>query len=108
VTNVQAGQAGDAAAADVGYLEHQQAGSLWPIYGHGIGTFFARPSIPLFLPKGMESDERFYFETFQEGMTIGVEAFLTYPGVGTAGFEQNAIVGRDGLELLTHSPMVFW
>jgi Xaa-Pro aminopeptidase len=53
VTNVQAGQAGDAAAADVGYLEHQQAGSLWPIYGHGIGTFFARPSIPLFLPMGM-------------------------------------------------------
>jgi Xaa-Pro aminopeptidase len=107
VTTVQAGQAGDAIAADVGYLEHRQAASLWPIYGHGVGTFFARPSIPLFLPKEREGDEK-YTDTFEEGMVMGVEAFLTYPGVGTAGFEQNLIVVHDGVEVLTRTPMLFW
>jgi Xaa-Pro aminopeptidase len=107
VTTVQAGQAGDAIAADVGYLEHRQAASLWPIYGHGVGTFFARPSIPLFLPEEREGDEK-YTDTFEEGMVMGVESFLTYPGVGTAGFEQNLIVVHDGVEVLTRTPMLFW
>jgi Xaa-Pro dipeptidase len=107
VTTVEAGQVGDAASSDAGYLSHKQSASLWPIYGHGVGTFFARPSIPLFLPKEYEGEPKFT-DTFEEGMTMGIEAFLTHPGVGTAGFEQNVIVVRDGVEVLTKSPMLFW
>ena len=44
---------------------------------------------------------------FEEGMVLGVEAFVQRAGVGSAGFEQNAIVGADGLELLTTTPMLY-
>ena len=29
-------------------------------------------------------------------------------GVGTAAFEQNFILHDDGVEIITHSPMVWW
>ena len=40
-------------------------------------------------------------------MVLGVEAFVQRKGVGSAGFEQNAIVGADGLELLTTTPILY-
>ena len=42
--------------------------------------------------------------TFREGMVMGVEAFLSAPGVGSAGF----IVAKTGAELLTDAPSVWW
>jgi methionine aminopeptidase len=34
--------------------------------------------------------------------------FLNLPGIGSAGFEQNFIVTKDGTELLTTTPMIWW
>ena len=77
-----------------------QAGEMWPIYGHGIGHFWQFPWIGTDL---LEGDE-----VFEEGSVLGIEAFLAHDGVGSAGFEQNLIVTADGTELLTKTPMVFW
>ena len=41
-------------------------------------------------------------------MIMAAEIFLTHPGVGAAGFEQNLIVTDDGPDLLTRTPMLFW
>ena len=43
----------------------------------------------------------------EAGMVMAAEIFLTHPGVGTAGFEQNLIVTDTGPELLTRTPMLF-
>jgi hypothetical protein len=40
-------------------------------------------------------------------MVMASEIFLTHPGVGTAGFEQNLIVTTGAPELLTRTPMLF-
>jgi Xaa-Pro dipeptidase len=77
-----------------------QAAQMWPIYGHGVGQFWEQPWLGADV---LESVER-----FEEGMVMGVEAFLAHDGVGSAGFEQNLIVGAGGAELLTKTPMIFW
>lgn len=77
-----------------------QAGSMWPIYGHGVGHFWQFPWIGTDL---LEGDE-----VFEENSVLGIEAFLAHDGVGSAGFEQNLIVTADGAELLTKTPMIFW
>jgi Xaa-Pro aminopeptidase len=78
-----------------------QAGEMWPIYGHGVGQFWEQPWLG---PDCL--DDR--VPTFQKDMVLGVEAFLAYDGVGSAGFEQNLIVTDTGTELLTTTPMIFW
>jgi Xaa-Pro dipeptidase len=80
--------------------EKDQAGSMWPIYGHGVGHFWQFPWIGSDL---IEGDE-----VFEQDMVLGIEAFLAHHGVGSAGFEQNLIVTADGTELLTKTPMLFW
>lgn len=77
-----------------------QAGEMWPIYGHGVGQFWQFPWIGTDL---LEGDE-----VFEENSVLGIEAFLAHDGVGSAGFEQNLIVSADGAELLTTTPMLFW
>jgi len=77
-----------------------QAGQMWPIYGHGVGHFWQFPWIGTDL---LEGDE-----VFEEDSVLGIEAFLAHEGVGSAGFEQNVIVTANGTELLTKTPMVFW
>lgn len=77
-----------------------QAGEMWPIYGHGVGHFWQFPWIGTDL---LDGDE-----VFEEGSVLGIEAFLAHDGVGSAGFEQNVIVTSDGAELLTKTPMIFW
>ncbi len=72
----------------------------WPIFGHGNGLFWDPPVISL--------DYSGKYETFTEGMVASTEAFLAIPGVGGAGFEQNFIVTKDGTELLTTTPMLWW
>ena len=42
------------------------------------------------------------------GMILTTEAFLSRPGVGNAGFENNFIVTETGAELLDKSPMLYW
>jgi Xaa-Pro aminopeptidase len=79
-----------------------QAAVMWPLFGHGVGQFWEEPWIGTTLLWGGEA------ETFEENMVLGVEAFLAHEGVGSAGFEQNVIVTRDGCELLTTTPMLFW
>ncbi|MSP83729.1 MAG: aminopeptidase P family protein [Alphaproteobacteria bacterium] len=80
--------------------EKDQAAEKFPLYGHGLGLFFEKPYISTSM--GEAGD------VFQEGMVMGVEAFLARSGVGAAGFEQNVIVGKDGAELLTTTPMLWW
>jgi Xaa-Pro aminopeptidase len=77
-----------------------QAAEQFPLFGHGLGLFFERPEIATDM--GCEND------VFQEGMVMGVEAFLAMPGVGSAGYEDNIIIGKDGAELLTTTPSVWW
>jgi len=45
---------------------------------------------------------------YKENMVGSTETFLALPGVGGAGFEQNFIVTRDGTELITTTPMLWW
>ena len=72
---------------------------MFPLFGHGIGLFWERPSLRI----GLEQDD-----VFQEGMTFGIEAFLSSSGVGLAGYEQNILVGADGAEILTNAPSIWW
>ena len=80
--------------------ESNQMAEKWPHFGHGLGLFFEKP----YLGVDMCSDD----EIFEEGMALGVEAFFGRPGLGSAGFEQNMLVGADGIELLTSTPMIWW
>ena len=73
--------------------------SRYPFYGHPNGLYFEAP--PYISNIFDHRDAK-----IEEGMVLGVEAFLKREGVGSAGFEQNAIVGRDSLEILTRSPMI--
>jgi Xaa-Pro aminopeptidase len=90
---------GDKAVAAFGGAK-DQAAQKWPHYGHGLGLFFEKPYISTVM--GTQSAE------FAAGMVMGVEAFLTMPGVGSAGFEQNVIVTPTGAELITPAPSVWW
>jgi Xaa-Pro aminopeptidase len=90
---------GDKAVADFGGVK-DQAAEKWPHYGHGLGLFFEKPYISTVL--GTET------AVFAAGMVMGVEAFLSTPGVGSAGFEQNVIVTDAGAELITPAPSVWW
>jgi Xaa-Pro dipeptidase len=74
--------------------------SDFPVYGHGNGLFWDPPVI------AMCYDGK--HAVFKEHMVASTEAFLALPGVGGAGFEQNFIITRDGTELLTTTPMIWW
>ncbi len=74
--------------------------SEYPVYGHGNGLFWDPPVI------SMCYDGK--HDTFKEHMVASTEAFLSLPGVGGAGFEQNFIVTAAGTELLTTTPMMWW
>lgn len=87
---------GDQRAAE---FDKDQAAEKFPLYGHGLGLFFEKPYISTVM--GEPED------VFLEGMVIGVECFLGRKGVGSAGFEQNAIVTSSGAELITTAPMLW-
>ena len=74
----------------------------FPLLGHGNGLFWERPTLwldPERVPPG---------ETFFAGQVLGIETFLCDPEVGSAGVEQNLIVGADGNEILTTTPLEWW
>lgn len=99
VSIMEACKVGDRLTEEAGG-QKDQAGSMWPIYGHGVGHFWQFPWIGTDL---LDGDE-----VFEVDSVLGIEAFLAHDGVGSAGFEQNLIVTEDGAELLTKTPMVFW
>jgi Xaa-Pro aminopeptidase len=72
----------------------------WYVFGHGNGLYFEPPAIT----PGYEGKHG----VFLENMVTSTEAFLNLPGVGNAGFEQNFIVTKEGTELLTTTPMIWW
>ena len=80
--------------------EKDQAAEKWPLFGHGVGLFFEKP----YISTSMGNPE----DVFEEGMVMGVEAFVAHAGVGSAGFEQNVIVGPKGAEIVTDAPMLWW
>ncbi len=88
--------AGRAAVADAGGGE--DGVQAFSSIAHGTGLYWEPPFISL-----AGGDAR-----IEAGMTMGVEYFLTRPGLGTAGIEENFIVGRDANESLTNLPMIAW
>jgi Xaa-Pro dipeptidase len=78
------------------------ASATFPLLGHGNGLFWERPTIWL----DVEQNEGGW--TFFEGQVFGVEIFISAPGVGSAGMEQNIIVHEAGNELLTQTPLEWW
>ena len=105
ITPRQLGVLGGAIARKHGYFDHAQLNI--PLLGHGLSTNF----IPYVIPIGVgepDTDGALRYDVpLEAGMVMAAEIFLTHPGVGTAGFEQNLIVTDDGPELLTRTPMLF-
>ena len=100
VSTHEVARLGDRLTAEVGGGKYRGS-DKFPVYGHGIGLSWERPIIGLAYG---EPDE-----PIEENMVIGIEAFLgTEAGAGSAGFESNYIVGKDGVELLTKTRMIWW
>ena len=76
-----------------------QAGLQWPLYGHLCDMMFENPMYGL-----STCDED---QLIQEDMVCSSEAFLAWEGVGAVGFEQNLIVKKDGVEVITTTP-IYW
>ncbi|HVO47559.1 MAG TPA: M24 family metallopeptidase [Steroidobacteraceae bacterium] len=105
VTPRQLGILGGELARRHGYFDYPQL--RLPLLGHGLSTNF----IPYVIPLGEGDPDPTgilqYDVPLEAGMVMASELFLTHPGVGTVGFEQNAIVTADGHELLTRTPMLY-
>ena len=76
------------------------AAEQWPLYGHLCDHMFENPMYGL---TTCDADER-----LEASMVCSSEAFVTWPGVGAVGFEQNVIVTQNGFELITTTPMRYW
>jgi len=105
VTPRELGRLGAEVARRHGYFDVPQLPV--PLLGHGLGTNF----IPNLIPLGGDSPDpggTFEFDVpLEPGMIMTAEIFLTHPGVGSVGFEQNVIVTSQDVELLTRTPMLF-
>jgi len=106
VTPRQLGVLGGAIARKHGYFDSAQL--KVPLLGHGLGTNFIPYLIPIGEGEADPSGALNYDAPLQAGMVMAAEIFLTHPGVGTAGFEQNLIVTESGPEPLDRTPMLFW
>lgn len=106
ITPRDLGILGGELARKYGYFDHPQLEV--PLLGHGLGTSFVPYLIPVGEGEPDPTGKLKYDRPLQAGMVMAAEIFLTHPGVGTAGFEQNVIVTADGAELLTKTPMLFW
>lgn len=82
------------------YYGDQTYDEDWYVFGHGNGLYFEPPVIT----PGYDGKHA----VFQENMVAATELFLNLPGIGSAGFEQNFIVTKDGTELLTTTPLIWW
>lgn len=77
-----------------------QAAAQWPLYGHVNDMFFMNPmyGVKCAGPR----------DKLKENMVASSEAFLYWEGVGAAGFEQNFIVKKKGVEMLTNTPLILF
>ena len=105
VTPRELGVLGGEVARRHGYFDHPQL--KVPLLGHGLGTNFIPYVIPIGVGERDPDGVLKYDEPLEAGMVMASEVFLTHPGVGTAGFEQNMIVTESGIELLTRTPMLW-
>ncbi len=80
--------------------EPDQSGAIWPYFGHGNGSMWEPPFLH---PELCGADE-----VFEENMVASAETFLYRAGVGSAGIETNYIVGKEGVEVITPSPLLWW
>jgi Xaa-Pro aminopeptidase len=90
---------GERARADFGGEEDQMS-TRWPLYGHGVGLYWDMPM--------MSPNYKGPHKVIRENMVCTTETFMALEGVGGAGFEQVFIVGKDGNELLSTTPMIWW
>jgi Xaa-Pro dipeptidase len=102
----QLGVLGGAIARKHGYFDHPQL--KVPLLGHGLSTNFIPYAIPIGEGEADPTGALRYDVPLEAGMVMAAEIFLTHPGVGTAGFEQNVIVTESGAEPLDRTPMLFW
>lgn len=72
----------------------------WPYYGHSNGCMWEAP----YIETRLCTDD----DIFLEDMVASVEGFFTSDGVGTAVFETNYIITKDGVEEITPIPHLFW
>ena len=93
------GELGDTLSDASGYVSDVLK-TNWPYYGHSNGCMWEAP----YIEPRLCSDE----DVFLENMVASVEAFYEAEGVGTAVFETNYIVVKDGVEEITPSPHLWW
>ena len=77
-----------------------QLSEKWPHYGHTNGMMI---ETPIFGKTLCDSDA-----VIEAGWVCGSEIFLSRPGLGSSGFEQNYIVHEDRNELITPAPLLYW
>ncbi|MDX1430135.1 MAG: M24 family metallopeptidase [Rhodothermales bacterium] len=90
---------GDKLSQESGYF-NEVLKTNWPYYGHNNGCMWEAPYIE---PRLCSDDD-----LFEENMVASVEGFFTAEGVGTAVFETNYIVTKDGVDEITTVPHLFW
>jgi Xaa-Pro aminopeptidase len=79
--------------------EVQGAAAQWPLFGHRQGLFW---------DSWIGTDITDEDDVSEADTACSSEAFLIHEGVGLAGFEQNLIIGKKGVEILTKTPMLWW
>ena len=89
---------GDRLVAEIG-SDGGGASAQYPFYGHPNGLYFETPPYLSTVHDHLDA-------VIETNTVLGVEAFIAKDGIGTAGFEQNVIVNKDGIELLTTTPMI--
>jgi Xaa-Pro aminopeptidase len=72
-------------------------GQAFPSFGHSLGLAWEAPWI---VPGNHARAE--------ENMYLAVEAAVGLPGVGAAGFEQDVLITKDGVEVLPTLPARSW
>lgn len=93
------GLLGDKLSQESGYV-NEVLKKAWPYYGHSNGCMWEAPYIE---PRLCSDDDLFH-----ENMVASVEGFFTSEEAGTAVFETNFIITKDGVDEITPVPHVFW
>lgn len=90
---------GDKLSTESGYV-NEVLKKAWPYYGHSNGCMWEAP----YIETRLCGDD----DLFQENMVASVEGFFTCEEAGTAVFETNYIVTKDGVDEITPVPHLFW
>lgn len=95
---------------EAGYFDGGRPGSgnEGHAFGHGLATSFPGYILSVGDEEIGTQGYRRLSEPMTPGMVLAAEAFLTRPGVGSVGFENNFIVTATGAEVLDKTPMLYW